>query len=81
MNLDRFRAPGGRRFRLSDFDPADTDGVRDKASAQQQLALSVGRLRELQAKLYAQDRWALLVVLQAMDAAGKDSTSSTSCQA
>jgi PPK2 family polyphosphate:nucleotide phosphotransferase len=74
MKLKRFEARKGRRFRLADHDPADTSGVRNKADAEAQLARSTARMRELQEKLYAQDRWALLIVLQAMDAAGKDST-------
>jgi len=74
MKVSRFQADAGGRFRLKHHDPADTNGVRDKSVAQQRLTESVGRLRDLQARLYAQDRWALLVVLQAMDAAGKDST-------
>jgi PPK2 family polyphosphate:nucleotide phosphotransferase len=72
MKLKRFEARA--RFRLKDHDPADTDGVRSKEEAQRQLAESVGRLRVLQERLYAQDTWALLIVLQALDAAGKDST-------
>jgi PPK2 family polyphosphate:nucleotide phosphotransferase len=74
MKLKRFQAPAGKRFRLDRYDPADTAGERDRAVAEQRLAESVGELRDLQARLYAQDRWALLIVLQAMDAAGKDST-------
>jgi PPK2 family polyphosphate:nucleotide phosphotransferase len=74
MKLKRFEAPSGRRFRLNDRDPIDTSGVRGKADAERQLAESIGTMRELQERLYAQDRWSLLVVLQAMDAAGKDST-------
>ncbi|HUL15753.1 MAG TPA: polyphosphate kinase 2 family protein [Terriglobales bacterium] len=63
----------GKQFRLKDYDPADTDGVRDKAHAEQILAGRAGLLSDLQQKLYAQDRWALLILFQAMDAAGKDS--------
>ncbi len=74
MKVKRFEAGPGRRFRLSDRDPADTNGVRNKAEAEAQLADSTSTMRELQERLYAQDRWSLLIVLQAMDAAGKDST-------
>jgi PPK2 family polyphosphate:nucleotide phosphotransferase len=74
MKLKRFQAPAGKRFRLDRYDPADTTGVKDKSAAQQRLIESKGELHDLQARLYAQDRWALLIVLQALDAAGKDST-------
>lgn len=73
MNLERYEARGGS-FRLRAHDPADTGGVRRKGDAEEALAEAIVRMRELQKKLYAQNRWALLVVLQAMDAAGKDST-------
>jgi PPK2 family polyphosphate:nucleotide phosphotransferase len=73
VKVKRFEARGSR-FRLKDHDPADTGGVRNKEAAQRQLVESVGRLRGLQERLYAQDTWALLIVLQALDAAGKDST-------
>ena len=69
----RFRVTSGREFRLADFDPGDTAGVRSRSEAPRYLAQGVERLRLLQEKLYAQDRWALLLVFQAMDAAGKDS--------
>jgi len=72
--LKRFRIESGRGFRLKDFDPADTHGFKSKQKAEDRLAHDIDRLSELQQKLYAQDRWALLVVLQAMDAAGKDGT-------
>jgi PPK2 family polyphosphate:nucleotide phosphotransferase len=72
--LNRFRIESGRGFRLKDFDPADTHGFKSKQKAEDRLAHDIDRLTELQQKLYAQDRWALLVVLQAMDAAGKDGT-------
>ncbi len=73
--LDRCRVTSGKGFRLADHDPADTAGhLVTKDQADTLLAASVARLSELQQKLYAQDRWALLVVFQAMDAAGKDGT-------
>jgi PPK2 family polyphosphate:nucleotide phosphotransferase len=62
----------GEKFRLKDWDPADTTGARDKQHAQQILDAREGVLDHLQEKLYAQDRWAVLIVLQALDAAGKD---------
>jgi len=74
--LDRYRVTNGKKFRLKDFDPADTAGMKkeSKPEAQAMMQQGIERLRELQDKLYAQDRWAMLLVLQAMDAAGKDST-------
>jgi PPK2 family polyphosphate:nucleotide phosphotransferase len=73
---DRYRVDRGRSFRLRDFSPADTAGLGSqlKSEAEELLAHSTRRLAELQDKLYAQDRWALLVIFQAMDAAGKDGT-------
>jgi PPK2 family polyphosphate:nucleotide phosphotransferase len=62
----------GVKFRLKDYDPADTNGVKSKRHAQTILDRRVGLLSHMQEKLYAQDRWALLVILQGLDAAGKD---------
>jgi PPK2 family polyphosphate:nucleotide phosphotransferase len=62
----------GEKFRLKDCDPSDTTGVKNKEQAQEILDGRVGVLNRLQEKLYAQDRWAVLIVLQALDAAGKD---------
>src|SRR5438552_17527550 len=71
--VKRFRIDKPDKFRLSDHDPADTCGLDiDKAEAKAMLANGIERLRDLQEKLYAQDRWAVLAVFQAMDAAGKD---------
>lgn len=67
-----FRVTNGDKFRLKDFDPADTNGVKSKEHAETILERRVGLLSQMQEKLYAQDRWALLVILQALDAAGKD---------
>ena len=70
----RFRIDKHKRFRLSDHDPADCCGLTvDKAEAKAMLAEDVERLTELQQRLYADNRWAVLIVLQGMDAAGKDS--------
>ncbi len=68
-----YRVEDGRRFRLADHDPADTAGLDSKERAEKWLAKGVLRLSALQEKLYAQDRWAVLLIFQAMDAAGKDS--------
>jgi PPK2 family polyphosphate:nucleotide phosphotransferase len=62
----------GQHFRLKDFDPADTGHWRSKEHAAQALQQGIARTAELQDKLYAQDRWAVLLIFQAMDAAGKD---------
>src|SRR5688572_27049495 len=72
--IKRFRIDKPDKFRLSDYDPADTGGLDiEKAEAKAMLADGVERLADLQEKLYAQNRWAVLLVFQAMDAAGKDS--------
>src|SRR5437762_4918436 len=70
-----FRITKGKDFRLKDVDPNDTlDFTKeaDKPTAKEALAMGVTALAELQDKLYAQDKWAVLLVFQAMDAAGKD---------
>ena len=67
-----YRITEGKDFRLKDFDPADTGHVHSKEHAERALAEGIERLTELQNKLYAQDRWSLLLIIQALDAAGKD---------
>jgi PPK2 family polyphosphate:nucleotide phosphotransferase len=67
-----YRVDHGRKFRLKDFDPADTSGVKSKKHAEKEVPRGIERMVELQDKLYAQDRWAILLIFQAMDAAGKD---------
>jgi PPK2 family polyphosphate:nucleotide phosphotransferase len=69
-----FRVDKGKNFRLKDIDPSDTLALKnaDKPRAKEALAAGVQALAELQDKLYAQDKWALLLIFQAMDAAGKD---------
>src|SRR5260370_38162346 len=62
----------GEKLRLKDHDPADTNGLKAKHQAQGLLEDSTALLSHMQEKLYAQDRWALLLIFQAMDAAGKD---------
>jgi len=71
-----YRVTRGKDFRLQDISPGDTAGLKsgDKAEAKDLLALGIDWLAEQQDMLYAQDRWAVLLVFQAMDAAGKDST-------
>src|SRR5579864_1390 len=71
--IKRFRVEGTGGLRLSDIDPTDTCGIDiGKAAAKDLIADGVRHLTDMQEKLYAQDRWALLIVLQGMDAAGKD---------
>ena len=74
--IARFRITKGKDFSLKDFDPRDTGELKsaDKEDAKEMQATGVGWLAEQQDVLYAQDRWALLLVFQAMDAAGKDGT-------
>jgi len=71
-----FRVSKGRHFKLKDVDPSDTLEFKkdaDKSRAKETLTTGITALTELQSKLYAQDRWAVLLIFQAMDAAGKDS--------
>jgi len=69
-----FRVTDGKKFRMRDNDPGDTLGLKSEAKPQAKEALKVGveALAELQDMLYAQDKWAVLLIFQAMDAAGKD---------
>lgn len=79
-HLHKFIKPylvtNGKKFRLKDYDPSDTHGLSsaEKPEAKKMLEDGVAMLSALQQVLYAQGNWALLVVIQAMDAAGKDST-------
>ena len=74
--LKRYRIEEGKHFRLKDHDPGDTHGLKSegKPEARELLTKGVEELARLQDVLAAQNRWALLVVFQAMDAAGKDGT-------
>jgi PPK2 family polyphosphate:nucleotide phosphotransferase len=73
--VDPFRITKGKKFKLKNFDPDDTCGLElDKGEAAELLQRSTEWLAEEQDMLYAQDRWSLLLVFQAMDAAGKDGT-------
>ena len=71
---NRFRVASGTNVRLADHDPADTAGFSTKKAARAALRTANRRLRELQYLLYAENKRALLIVLQGMDAAGKDGT-------
>jgi PPK2 family polyphosphate:nucleotide phosphotransferase len=73
--VDPFRITKAKGFRLKDFDPGDTRGLKlDKGEAAELLQRGTEWLADEQNMLYAQDCWSLLLVFQAMDAAGKDST-------
>ena len=74
--LEPYRVTRGKKFRLKDHDPGDTHQFKSeqKGEARELLARGVEWLAEEQGKLYAQDRWSVLLVFQAMDAAGKDGT-------
>src|SRR3989475_4057881 len=74
MNLGRFRVRPGHKVKLRRYDPADTRPFKNEEKAGDLLTLGIERLVALQERLYAQDRWAVLLIFQAMDAAGKDST-------
>ena len=69
----RFTVTDGRGFRLSHINPGDTGHAKSKEHAEDLLARDLDRLRMLQGKLYAESTWSLLLIFQAMDAAGKDS--------
>jgi len=70
--LKPYVVESGKGFRLKDHDPGDSHGIESKEKAEKILAKGVEYLAELQEKLYAQDKWAVLLIFQAMDAAGKD---------
>lgn len=70
--IQPYKITNGKNFRLKDFDPADTAHLRAKEQAEELLSQGIKRVRALQEKLYAQDQWSLLLIFQAMDAAGKD---------
>jgi PPK2 family polyphosphate:nucleotide phosphotransferase len=73
--VEPYRITKGKGFRLKDHDPRDTAGLREeKKQAREILSTGVEMLADLQDKLYAQDRWGVLLIFQAMDAAGKDGT-------
>jgi PPK2 family polyphosphate:nucleotide phosphotransferase len=70
--IEPYGIPKGDKFRLKDHDPGDTNGLKHKHAAEGLLEDSIACLSHFQEMLYAQDRWALLLIFQAMDAAGKD---------
>jgi PPK2 family polyphosphate:nucleotide phosphotransferase len=69
---DTFRVNSGKHFRLKDYDPEYTGHWKSKENAADALEKGIARTAELQDMLYAQNNWALLLIFQAMDAAGKD---------
>jgi PPK2 family polyphosphate:nucleotide phosphotransferase len=71
---DRYRICPGKKYKHQDIDPGETWQVESKHEAHKRLDEGRERLSELQSRLYAQNEWSLLVIFQAMDAAGKDST-------
>lgn len=67
-----YRIDEGKKFRLKDIDPGDTGDLRSKEHAVELLRRGIAEMADQQDKLYAQDQWAVLLIFQAMDAAGKD---------
>lgn len=73
MDIDKFRIKEGSKVDLNDHPTDYTNGFNEKGEAKDELRKNIGRLSELQDTLYAQDVYSLLIIFQAMDAAGKDS--------
>ena len=73
IDIKRFRVPPGGKLSLADYDPTDTSPFESREGTRKLLAKRVHRLFELADLLYAQSRWSVLFVFQAMDGAGKDS--------
>ncbi|MQA28288.1 MAG: polyphosphate kinase 2 family protein [Luteitalea sp.] len=71
---ERYRVTNGKKFKLHDIKPGANGGIKLKRDARALLAAGIARLSAAQKKLYAQDQWSLLLIFQAMDAAGKDGT-------
>jgi len=74
MNIDRFVVPPGKKLNIKKLDPDSTAGMKSEADGVARLKECQGQLADLQERLYAQDSWGVLLIFQAMDAAGKDST-------
>jgi PPK2 family polyphosphate:nucleotide phosphotransferase len=71
--IERYRVTDGDKFKLKDFDPGDTGDVDfDKQDGKEILEVGVKKLAKLQERLYAEGKWAILMVLQGIDTAGKD---------
>lgn len=73
-HTQKFLVPPKTPINLADYNPAYIDGFENEAAAQEQLENDIKRLRKLQDKLYADNRYSVLLIFQAMDAAGKDGT-------
>jgi PPK2 family polyphosphate:nucleotide phosphotransferase len=69
---ENYRIDHGKNFKLKDYDTADTGHWRSKEHAEEAIQKGITRMADLQDMLYAQDRWSVLLIFQAMDAAGKD---------
>jgi PPK2 family polyphosphate:nucleotide phosphotransferase len=74
MNHDHFIVPPGKKIKLKDYDPGYTAKFKNKGEATEKLRGDILKLAQLQDVLYAQNKYALLMIFQAMDAAGKDGT-------
>ena len=72
MNSKDFIVPPGKKFSLADYDPASTGGVKNKELAEERLEKDIKDIAQYQDILYAHDVYAVLMIFQAMDAAGKD---------
>jgi len=72
MNIEKYRVPYDGKFKLSDHDTGDTGKFSSKDEASEKLNQNIERMSELQDMMYAHDKYALLLIFQAMDAAGKD---------
>lgn len=72
MNIEKYRVPYDGKFKLSDHDTGDTGKFSSKKEASEKLKQNIERMSELQDMMYAHDKYALLLIFQAMDAAGKD---------
>jgi polyphosphate kinase 2 (PPK2 family) len=70
--IERFRIEDPKRFNLTDYDPAETVGFK-RGAAESTVLAHCERMTDLQQRLYAEHSWALLIILQGVDAAGKDS--------
>src|SRR5260370_35126604 len=73
MNHDNLIVPPGKKIRLKSYDPKDTGKFKSKAETQPKLESDIVKLAKFQDVLYAQDTYAVLIIFQALDAAGKDS--------
>lgn len=74
MNIDKYRIKPNKKINLSEFSTSDTGKYKSKDDASKALKKNIKKMSELQDKLYADNRYALLIIFQAMDAAGKDGT-------